>query len=216
MTAIDPWLYPITAVLLAGIGGVLLVRGLFGRWFPAGGKAGRVRSCRKCRFDLSTTEGHTCPECGHTARHEAEHYAGRVRWPVAALGLLLLLGAVGVGMTPGIQRDGWLHLLPMGVQVRVFHLETNPNSFWMFSEHLEGRQPTGGPGGFAISIHNENISPEVRVWRDTACRVAAGIVSGTRPRPAPQTDRAWTLLNRHGRAHLAEEMHDALFPSPPP
>lgn len=212
MPTLTPWLFPVGAVLLAGTGGFLLVRGLFGRWFRAAGKAGRVRSCRKCRFDLSATDGHTCPECGHTARHEAEHYAGRFRWPVAALGLVLLLGAVGVGMTPGIQRDGWLHLLPMGVQVRVFHLESNSNSFWMFTERLEGRQPKGGPGGFAISFHNEDVSPQVRAWRDNACRVAAGIVTGSRPRPAVQSDRAWTVLNRHASNHLPDETYNAVFP----
>ena len=216
MPLLDTWLLPVSGVLLGGVGMVVLVRGLFGRWFRAGGKAGRVRSCRKCRFDLSATEGHTCPECGHTARHEAEHYAGRFRWPVAVLGLLLLIGAIGLAMTPGVKRNGWLYLLPMGVQVRVFHLESNSDSFWMFTERLEGRGPTGGPGGFAISYHNEDVSDEVRVWRETACRVAAGIVTRSSPPSAPQMDRAWTILNRHGRAHLPDALYNAVFPAAQP
>lgn len=216
MPLLDPLLFPLLVVLLAAVGSVLLVRGLFGRWFRAGGKAGRVRSCRKCRFDLSATEGHTCPECGHTARHEAEHYVGRFSWRVTALGMLLLLMAVGAGMTPGIRRDGWLHLLPMSVQTRVFHLETNSNSSWIFSEYLKGRRPTSKPGGMNISFHNEDVSPEVRAWRETACRIAAGIVSGTRSRPASQTDRAWAILNRHGRSSLPREIYDSLFPATSP
>lgn len=216
MSWMDTWLFPLGAVLLGGLGTLVLVRGVFGRWFRAGGRGGRVRSCRKCRFDLSATDGHTCPECGHTARHEAEHYAGRFRWPVAAAGVVLLLGAVVVAMTPGVQRHGWLHMLPMGVQVRVFYLEENSDSLWMFHERLEGRQPSGPPGGFAISINNEDVSPKVRAWRETACRVAAGIVARTPPPPPGQSDRAWRLLNRHARNHLPQTTYDAIFVPPTP
>lgn len=207
-----PWLYPLAAALLAGFGGVLLARGLFGRWFRAGGKRGRVRSCRRCRFDLSATDGHTCPECGHTARHEAEHYAGRLRWPVAALGLVLLLGAVGVGMTPGIQRDGWLHLLPMGVQVRVFHLESNDQSFWRFTERLEGRNPAAvSAGGIQFSFHTNQVEPHVKKWRAAAFETAAKIYARNLPAGQSQTKRVTTVFDRFARHGYAAEQIDRLI-----
>ena len=212
MSAIVPWIYPVVAVLLAGIGGVLLVRGLFGRWFRAGGKRGRVRSCRRCRFDLSATDGHTCPECGHTARHEAEHYAGRFRWPVAALGLVLLLGAVGAGMTPGIQRDGWLHLLPMGVQVRVFHLEKNDQSFWRFTERLEGRNPAAASAsGIQFSFHSSQVEPRVKEWRAAAFETAAKIYARNLPAGQSQAKRATTVFDRFARHGFAAEQIDRLI-----
>lgn len=192
-------LYPLATALLGGVGTLVFVRGVFGRWF----QAGRVRRCRRCGFDMSATEGHACPECAHAARCEAEHYAGRSRWPVAALGLALLLGAVGVGMTPGIRRDGWLHLLPMGVQTRVFHLESNGNSRWMFSERLEGREPTGGPGGFAISVYNDAVDEPVRRWREQSVRTAVIVL--TRPdASASRVERA---------ARIADCFADLLDPS---
>jgi hypothetical protein len=205
MSWMDTWLFPLGAVLLGGLGTIVLVRGVFGRWFRAGGKAGRVRSCRRCRFDLSATDGHTCPECGHTARCEAEHYAGRFRWSVAALGLVLLLSAVVVAMTPGIRRDGWLHLLPMGVQVRVFHLEKNSVSAWLFSERLAGRKPrTSMPDrGFDIraSSHGAVVTPEVEKWRDTA--VATGVYVMTRERPRSRPQLIWA-------SHLLLRFHDRI------
>ncbi|MCC5822324.1 MAG: hypothetical protein LAT64_06285 [Phycisphaerales bacterium] len=193
---IDTWLLPLGGVLLGGVGMVVLVRGLFGRWFRARGRAGWVRSCRRCRFDLSATEGHTCPECGHTARYEAEHYAGRFRWPVAVLGLLLLVGAVGLAMTPGVKRDGWLPKLPMALQVRLYHLENNAAGFIAFTERLEDRTPTTHPGGFHIRFHNEAVSPEVDAWRDAAFRTALHVMSRQSPRNARQIERARVVLTR--------------------
>lgn len=210
MSWMDTWLFPLGAVLLGGLGSLVLVRGVFGRWFRAGGKAGRVRRCRRCQFDLSATAGHTCPECGHTARNESEHYAGRFRWPVAGLGLVLLMGAVGVAMTPGVRRDGWLHLLPMGVQVRVFHLDAHPFSSWQFSERLEGRTPSarpssapGGGGGFSgagfsISYHNEDVDDTVKAWRLRAVETANYVLTREKVRPAAQLERAAAVINRFG------------------
>lgn len=204
MPATHAWLFPLAAVLLGGIGTLILVRGLFGRWFRAGGKRGRVWSCRKCRFDLSATDGHTCPECGHTARHEAEHYAGRFRWPAAALGLVLLLGAIGVGMTPGIQRDGWLHLLPMGVQVRVFHLESNDQSYWRFTERLEGRDPSpGASSGFQLSIYAEEVDGLISRRRTVAFSTAALVYARGHPEADPETKRAIHVLERYIRHGLS-------------
>lgn len=212
MPPLTPWLFPVGTALLAGFSGFLLVRGLFGRWFRAWGKRGRVRSCRRCRFDLSATDGHTCPECGHTARCEAEHYAGRFRWPVAALGLVLLLGAVGVGMTPGIQRDGWLHLLPMGVQVRVFHLESNDQSFWRFTERLEGRNPAAASeGGIQFSFHTNQVEPHVKKWRAAAFETAAKIYARNLPAGQSQAKRVTTVFDRFARHGYAAEQIDRLI-----
>jgi hypothetical protein len=212
MPATDTWLFPLAAVILGGVGTLVLVRGVFGRWFRAGGKAGGVRSCRRCRFDLSATEGHTCPECGHTARCEAEHYAGRFRWPVAALGLVLLLGAVAVAMTPGVRRDGWLHLLPMGVQVRVFHLESNDQSFWRFTERLEGRDPDPSAGaGIQLSFYNNNPLPHVQRWRDSSVASAAIVYARGRPDSDPATRRAAAVLDRYTEQPLDAAMIERMI-----
>lgn len=206
-------IYPLASVLLGGVGMVVLVRGVFGRWFRAGGKAGRVRSCRRCRFDMSATDGHLCPECGHAARHEGEHYAGRFRWPVATLGLVLLLGAVGVGMTPGIQREGWLHLLPMRVQVRAFHLEGNSDAWWAFLDRLSGKSGQMQPriNGMRISPNLEAAGPaHVETWRDAAVSTAVWVMTRERVRPAEQLQRASSVLSGlHGRV-TAEDMNRIL------
>ncbi|GEM_PF-4269110 len=112
MNWMDAWLFPLGSVLLGGVGMLCLVRGLFGGRFVAR----TARGCRRCGYDMTSTRGHRCPECGFEHAYESEHYAGRRRWSVAGLGALLLLLSVGLGLGPAVRALGWKGVLPDAVQ----------------------------------------------------------------------------------------------------
>jgi len=208
----DAWLFPLGAVALGGLGLLLLVRGLFGRRFMVR----KARACRRCRYDMGDTEGHRCPECGHTAKHEGEHYAGRRRWLVAGLGLMLLLGAVGVGMTPGVRRDGWLRLLPLELQVRVFHLETNDGAYAALVEQVHvskgfrggGRAPGFGPGSTLPAINPDRMERLLPVLHRTA------IKNLRRRNPSERAVlRSFAMIERYTMDQLSDEERAALVES---
>ncbi len=81
------------------------------------------RRCPRCWYDLASTAGLTCPECGRTAKAERALFRTRRRWRWTAAALLLILLAQPLRLWPEIQENGWkstlptsvvMHMLPMG------------------------------------------------------------------------------------------------------
>ncbi|MCC7388044.1 MAG: hypothetical protein IT431_04665 [Phycisphaerales bacterium] len=75
-------------------------------------REGTLRRCPRCWYDMSATEGLTCPECGKTARHERRLGRARRRYRHAAASLIILaLGAAVIAYPHG--RGGvWIRWLP--------------------------------------------------------------------------------------------------------
>lgn len=70
------------------------------------------RRCRKCWYDMSGAPGLRCPECGREFKHERQLLRTRRRWGVASAAALVLALAGGAALTPRVQRDGWLGVVP--------------------------------------------------------------------------------------------------------
>ena len=107
----------VLALVLAGVGGWLVMRGLFGHRRLVT----RSRQCPRCRYDMTGLPGGmTCAECGFTARDEASWYGGRRRPVQALLGGVVLLAAFAAVSWPVGREMGYLSMLPLRVQIEVW------------------------------------------------------------------------------------------------
>lgn len=75
------------------------------------------RLCPACRYNMVATQGRRCSECGHTAKSERRLTRGRTLRRTAAVGVLLLFGAYGVRVIPGVQERGWPAAVPTVVLI---------------------------------------------------------------------------------------------------
>ena len=110
-------LFWLGSFVLAAVGGWLFMRGLFGHRRIVS----KTRRCPRCRYDMTGRPGEmTCAECGFTARFESQWYGGRRwLWPIV-LGAAMLVSSLGLGSWPITRETGYLALLPVSVQVRVW------------------------------------------------------------------------------------------------
>lgn len=107
----------VLALVLAGVGGWLVMRGLFGDRRLVS----RSRRCPRCRYDMTGLPGGmTCAECGFTARDEASWYGGRCRPAQALVGGVVLLAAFAAVSWPVGREKGYLSMLPLRVQIEVW------------------------------------------------------------------------------------------------
>lgn len=107
----------VLALVLAGVGGWLVMRGLFGHRRLVS----RTRRCPRCRYDMTGLPGGmTCAECGFTAHDEASWYGGRRRPVQALLGVVALLAAFAAVSWPVGREMGYLSMLPLRVQIEVW------------------------------------------------------------------------------------------------
>ena len=65
------------------------------------------RRCPRCWYDMSGAVGLVCPECGRDAKKEKRLLRTRRRWRFAAIGVLSLVGASALYVTPIVRREGW-------------------------------------------------------------------------------------------------------------
>jgi hypothetical protein len=100
------------------LGGVF---GLAGLWalvaFARGDRSRGRKRCPKCWYDMATTVGLRCPECGREAKDERGFL--RTRRPkrrFAAALVLLIVSGVSI-LSPRIWREGWLSVVPMSVKI---------------------------------------------------------------------------------------------------
>lgn len=89
------------AALAAIAGGWFVVRGLWGDRIRG------ARRCPRCWHDLSRTPGLVCGECGFEAASERDLRRVRRRWPLAGVGVLLLLAGIAGIESSVAQRDLW-------------------------------------------------------------------------------------------------------------
>lgn len=152
MDWINAWLFPLGSAVVGGVGLVLVWHGLTGA-----GVVRRRRSCRRCRYDMTATEGPTCPECGRVHRHEGEHYAGRRRWWLAAVGLVLLLGAVGGSRWVEMRNNGWWSVMPMSIQLRALSFSKDPRLWGFVGRSSGGNSLSAGQDAFFRRVMLERL-----------------------------------------------------------
>lgn len=105
------WL-PIACLFAAGAGLVLILFGL------RGDRARGRRRCPKCWYDLSAAKDMLCPECGWRGKGPTDLLRTRRRWKAAAVGLVLVLAAVGTLFGAGLWRRIRLWFLPAWIITR--------------------------------------------------------------------------------------------------
>lgn len=98
-----------------GAGGlVLIVLGLFRD------RQRHLRRCPKCWYHMQGVAGRTCPECGHTARSEPALFKRRRSGRLIAVGLVVALLSLPLGLWPKVARDGWWTVTPTIVLIRLW------------------------------------------------------------------------------------------------
>ena len=74
------------------------------------------RRCPKCWYDMrGNLDSRRCPECGFEARRDRQLHRVRRRWSWAFIGVLVLILAATVALTPQVQREGPMSLVPLTV-----------------------------------------------------------------------------------------------------
>lgn len=107
------------------IGAVVGVAGLaLLVWAWRGDRAKGRRRCPKCWYDLGSTEGLRCPECGRVARSERDLARPRRQRKLAVVGLIVMLVGAASAAWPGAWTYDWNRLMPVSWLVRDGRLDT--------------------------------------------------------------------------------------------
>lgn len=108
------WIITISGALVALSALALLLWALLGDRLRtrAARRAGTLRRCPRCWYDMSATTGLTCPECGRTAKYERRLLRSRRRDRWAAASLLLLTLAAATLAYPHGKNNVWRRWLP--------------------------------------------------------------------------------------------------------
>jgi hypothetical protein len=112
------WLYTAIALTLSAAAVLVIAWALF--WDRARGR----KRCPRCWYDMATGTL-TCPECGRMARSEATLLRTRRRWGWVAVGLMLLVAAQSVRMTPRAIARGARGLIPTFVLARWWPMDVD-------------------------------------------------------------------------------------------
>src|SRR5262249_9336914 len=97
-------------------GGVVGVLGLaLLAWGVVGDRARGRRRCPRCWYDMGSTPGMVCPECGRAAKGERRVKRSRRRWRAVGLALVVVVIAAGLGLAPMCLSDRWVGKMPITV-----------------------------------------------------------------------------------------------------
>lgn len=141
---------------LLALGAGVIVWALFVR-----GRAKGKRRCPKCWYDMSATDGMTCPECGRTQKREKTFGKRRRSWKLASLGVLLLLASYGASVTPDVKRGGWMWAVPRWALVVMAPMVETPTQTELDSYLVSiGWKTTPAPG----SAPGGKITIPKRLW----------------------------------------------------
>lgn len=113
------WIFWISAGVVGLGAAVLLGWSLF--WDRARGR----QRCPKCWYEMHSTPGTTCPECGHRIRDPRALGRTRRRWRWAIVAVLLAGVAVGLAETPRMRAKGWTSIIPSAALVTVWPLSVD-------------------------------------------------------------------------------------------
>jgi hypothetical protein len=80
-------------------------------------REGSLRRCPRCWYDMSATEGLTCPECGKTAKHERRLGRARRRWRPGVAAVAVLSLGLGMLAWQHVPVSFWIHRLPDSVLI---------------------------------------------------------------------------------------------------
>lgn len=116
----------ISGSIVAWAGAVVMLFALVGPWVVQ--RIKRRRRCPKCWYNLSHSPGVRCSECGYVVKRERKLYKARRRWKLAFLGMLLLVGAYALKVTPAVKDRGWVAAVPTTVLILALPLYESPNS----------------------------------------------------------------------------------------
>lgn len=116
-------------------------------------KAGALRRCRKCFFDMSGLTTLVCPECGKTAKSEKVLRGVRRRWGVASLCMLLFSASWVVSRMPEIRsgRFEWVPTSALLIATAALG-ELDPSSEWGVHRSVTGALETAYFGGEVSAI----------------------------------------------------------------
>ncbi|MBS0188141.1 MAG: hypothetical protein JSS51_08725 [Planctomycetes bacterium] len=109
------WVAWLSGALLAGAGSFLVFSGLLADRLAFTGKR---RRCPRCAFDMASTAGLRCTECGHQASREELLTRPFIRWRQVFLGLLLLGTGTAFHAFAAGSIFGWRQVAPTSLLVR--------------------------------------------------------------------------------------------------
>jgi hypothetical protein len=112
-------------------------------------REGTLRRCPKCWYDMSATEGLTCPECGKTAKRERRLLRARRRYRHATASLLILALASATLAYPHGTNGRWKGWLPDTALLLLMRFGPEPewasdelaNRLWAGPYSLEVERP---------------------------------------------------------------------------
>ncbi|HZW10199.1 MAG TPA: hypothetical protein VFF69_09880 [Phycisphaerales bacterium] len=183
---IGDWVITITGALiaLAGVGVIhwaLLADRL--RTRPAR-RAGALRRCPRCWYDMAATAGLRCPECGREARRERSLQRSRRRWRRTLAAMPVLAAGAGGVLFPHSTGGAWKRWLPDTALILLIPHTTNTG--WA-AEELALRL---GMWGAAPSV---STGRELSKWQQRLLTEScAGAIE--RARLFPPRPMAWWLI----------------------
>lgn len=111
------WLWNLAAGVLAIGGAALIVRVLIGD------QARGRRRCQRCWYELGAISPERCPECGERLAHESKLTRTRRSWRWAGVGVLAVLIAYPILVTPTLVRRGVWYAMPGWMLVRLVSID---------------------------------------------------------------------------------------------
>ncbi len=138
-------------------------------WARLGDNRTKLRRCSRCWYDMGSVSGLRCPECGRTARTEAQLHRSkpRTRWVWASCVGLVLIAGWGLVRLP---KGGWASVMPRPVVAAALALAA------------PGPAPASQAGGIALPtptaafrssasrwerlVWRRQVSEALQVWTD--------------------------------------------------
>ncbi|MBK7406519.1 MAG: hypothetical protein IPJ41_18470 [Phycisphaerales bacterium] len=134
--SVQDWTITIGGVLLAAASLILLAWAVLwdGLRTRRARRAGGLRRCPRCWYDMAGVAGLRCPECGRSARRERSLVRPRRRWRWVIGAVPLLAAGLGIGISPWGKGGAWHRWVPDGVVIRLIPRTTADG--WALNEIL--------------------------------------------------------------------------------
>ena len=163
-------LTPLGAVAL----GMVLFACFLTTWAAIGDRShGRLR-CPRCWYDMQSSIGYPCPECGREIHDEQQlRKSRRPRWAFVTAGILLAFGATGLGFNARYRNLGALGFVPQQVLISmwrslpdswVYETGVGPRNDDLVSRITSGRVSDDTRHALAIELLDEMLDNDRLRW----------------------------------------------------